>query len=128
VIWLGFQLAAEEVERRLGLSWGAAQKTLLEACENGEMKWQQGSSGPDVLDEDFHRWLGAKLSKPVGGKQARVIPLLREMLQGQPVPPHNLCPRKRLRADLLRRDRSLNPLDLKTLQKAIKEYNAGLRS
>jgi hypothetical protein len=37
-IWLSFQLAAEEVERRLGLSWGAAQKTLIEACENEEVR------------------------------------------------------------------------------------------
>ena len=34
-IWLSFPLAAEEVERRLGLTWGLAQKTLIEACESG---------------------------------------------------------------------------------------------
>lgn len=29
-MWIAFNLAAEEVERRLGVSWGMAQKVLLE--------------------------------------------------------------------------------------------------
>jgi hypothetical protein len=49
MMWISFRLAAEEVERRLGVSWGAAQKLLLEACENEEVTWQQqASDGPDV--------------------------------------------------------------------------------
>ena len=51
-VWFGFQLAAEEVERRLGLTWGAAQKTLIEACKNGKIETRSNYSGqgPDVFD------------------------------------------------------------------------------
>ena len=58
-IWLSFQLAAEEVERRLGLSWGAAQKTLIEACENEEVR----TRGSDVFDIDLWQWLKRQLTK-----------------------------------------------------------------
>ena len=40
MMWVQFQLAAKEVERRLGVSWGMAQKVLLEACENKEVEWR----------------------------------------------------------------------------------------
>jgi hypothetical protein len=33
--WIGYTLAVEEVERRLGLSWGAAQKALPESMRAG---------------------------------------------------------------------------------------------
>src|SRR5580704_19418156 len=47
--WIGYTLAVEEVERRLGLSWGAAQKALLEACERGELRWRNTpGGGPDI--------------------------------------------------------------------------------
>jgi hypothetical protein len=69
-IWLSFQLAAEEVERRLGLSWGAAQKTLIEACENEEVR----TRGSDVFDIDFWQWLNRQLTQSAGGKQSRMAP------------------------------------------------------
>jgi hypothetical protein len=69
-IWLSFQLAAEEVERRLGLSWGAAQKTLIEACENEEVR----TRGSDVCDIDFWQWLNRQLTQSAGGKQSRMAP------------------------------------------------------
>jgi len=61
-IWLGFQLAAEEVERTLGVSWGAAQKSLLDACKCGDVASRQGDPGhgPDVTSVSFERWLQAK--------------------------------------------------------------------
>jgi hypothetical protein len=36
--WFSFRLAAETVERRLGVSWGMAQKLLLEAIESGVIR------------------------------------------------------------------------------------------
>jgi len=59
--WLSFQLAAEEVERRLGDSWGAAQKALLDAIQNGDVKSQRAEGGyPDVMRDDLERWLEGK--------------------------------------------------------------------
>jgi hypothetical protein len=34
--WLSFYTASQEIERRLGLSKGAAQKKLREACASGD--------------------------------------------------------------------------------------------
>jgi hypothetical protein len=51
--WYGYLYAAEEVERRLGLSWGAAQKVLLDACKGGELHWQGYANEPSVADNDF---------------------------------------------------------------------------
>jgi hypothetical protein len=60
MMWISFELAAEEVERRLGVSWGKAQKVLLEACKNKEVKSQRTECGPDVLDTEFRAWLKEK--------------------------------------------------------------------
>src|SRR6476646_1953592 len=63
-LWLSFQLAAEKVERSLGCSWGKAQKDLLDACANGELKWRNSAEGgPDVLDADLRRWLQQPIAK-----------------------------------------------------------------
>jgi hypothetical protein len=124
MMWLGFQLAAEEVERRLGVSWGMAQKLLLEACENKEIKSQRTECGPDVFDTEFWEWLKAKQNPPRGGKQSRIIKHLSEMFPNKRVPDPSDCPRKALRVDLLKRDRSLDPLNLGTLKTAIDTYNA----
>jgi hypothetical protein len=58
-VWFAFKVAADEVERHLGLSWGGAQKTLIEACRNGELRTQPNldGHGPDVWDIDFWPWL-----------------------------------------------------------------------
>ena len=59
------------------------------------------------------------------GKQPRIRTLLAEMFpKGVPDPAH--CPRKTLKADLLRRDPSLNPLDEATLKSAIDAHNSSL--
>ena len=120
--WLSFQLAAEEVERQLGLSWGAAQKTLLEACKNGLMEWRQAEGGPDVLGDDLMGWLEEKQRKAKIGKQPRIIALLAKMFSNERIPDD--CVRKVLRADLLKLAPSLHPLDEATLKSAIDTYNA----
>jgi hypothetical protein len=56
--WCSFDLAAEEVERRLGVSWGKAQKTLMELCEKGTLRWRNvAEGGPNVSGNDLHQWL-----------------------------------------------------------------------
>jgi len=122
MMWVGFQLAAEEVERRLGLSWGAAQKTLLEACENGKVTSRRTEDGLDVLDTEFWEWLSAKQARPPAGKVPKIIDHLAQLFPNG-VPDRTRCPRKALRADLCKRDPSLHPLDEATLKKAIDTYN-----
>jgi hypothetical protein len=65
--WLGFRLAAETVERRLGVNSGMAQKLLDEAIESGVIRWQRDESegeeyplGPSVWSVDFEDWLEMK--------------------------------------------------------------------
>jgi hypothetical protein len=123
--WVGYTLAIEEVGRRLGLSWGAAQKALLEACERGELRWRNTpGGGPNIGDPDLFDWLVTKLSHPPSGKQSRILKLLAGMFPNHRVPAPELCPRKALRADLLKRDPGLKPLDDVTLKSAIDKYNA----
>lgn len=121
--WLSFQLAAEEVERRLGVSWGKAQKALFEACDAGKVQWQQNNSGgPDVSDADLVRWLDQQTAKPHLGKQLLIIKYLAEMFPSCRVPDH--CVRKDLLAELRKRYRVLRSLDHKTLRRAINRYNS----
>ncbi|WP_166145419.1 hypothetical protein [Methylosinus sp. RM1] len=131
-----FQLASEEVERRLGVSWGAAQKTVLDWCESGALRFENvAMGGPNVSYSDLQRCLEAqashnKIDKPksltlrrVDGKQPRIIERLEKMFpDGVPAP--GLAPRKALKADLLQLDKSLEPLDEATLKSAIDSYNS----
>lgn len=81
-IWLSFPLAAEEVERRLGLTWGLAQKTLIEACESGEIETQSNycGKGPSVFDVDFYKWLtSAAKPKRTSRPQALVLRAISEL-------------------------------------------------
>jgi hypothetical protein len=119
MMWVGFNLAAEIVERELGLSWGAAQRTLIDACENQELR----TNGKSVLFEDLTAWLKAKRTKPKGGKRPRIIRQL-EVMYPKGVPDPACAPRYQLKADLLKRDRGLAPLDEHTLKSAIEAYNA----
>jgi hypothetical protein len=124
--WLSFQLAAEEVERRLGVTWGAAQRQVFDLCESGTVEWRQRyPGGPDVSRGGFRRWLENKLTRKVGGKQSRIRRLLAEMFPAG-VPHRGDCPREPLKAELLERDPGLKPLDLKTLKTAIDAYNRQL--
>jgi hypothetical protein len=121
-VWLSFQRAAEEVERRLGLTWGAAQKALLDLCESGAVRWQQHHSGPNISSNDLRRWLQEKLTRKIGGKQSRIIKQLRTMFPPG-VPDRAHCPRQALTAELVKRDPTLDPLDPKTLARAIETHN-----
>jgi hypothetical protein len=73
----------------------------------------------------WHKSQQAALSKPAVGKRPRIIKLLTEMYPGG-VPDPGHCPRKELKAKLLERDPSLDPLDEGTLKKAIEEYNGSM--
>ena len=59
------------------------------------------------------------------GKQPRILKFLSEHFPAG-VPEPGLCPRYILKADLLKWDPNLKPLDDATLKKAIETYNAGL--
>jgi hypothetical protein len=122
--WLSFQLAAEEVERKLGLTWGAAQRQVLDLCESGAVEWRQRiPGGPDVERNDLLRWL--EQPRKVGGKQSRIIRLLADMFpDGVPNPAD--YPRQTLTSELIKRDPGLASLSPKTLQKAIAAYNRQL--
>jgi hypothetical protein len=77
----------------------------------------------DVSKTDLEHWLDQQPTQPTaGGKQSRIIRLLAEMFPTG-VPDRADWPREPLRAALLERDRSLKPLDLKTLKTAIEMYN-----
>jgi hypothetical protein len=86
--------------------------------------------GVYVNKDDCKRWLHKlKPKAPVaaepataGGKQSRIIRLLKEMFPTG-VPSRNDCPRQPLTAELIKRDGSLSPLDPKTLKTAIDAYN-----
>jgi len=124
-MWISFELAAEEVERRLGFSWGKAQKVLLEACENKKIKSQGTECGPDVLDTSFREWLRAKqYPRQPTGKQPRLLKHLAKMFPNKCIPDPSDYPRKALKADLLKRDPRLGPtLDEATLKSAIEKHN-----
>ena len=77
----------------------------------------------DVDENDFRYWLNQQLTHPTaGGKQSRLVRLLAEMFPAG-VPNRADCPREPLKAELLKRDPSLKPLDLKTLKTAIETCN-----
>jgi len=100
-------------------------------CHARRQVWETRKSvmqvfGVYVNKDDCKRWLH-KL-KPeaepatAGGKQSRIIRLLKEMFPTG-VPSRNDCPRQPLTAELIKRDGSLSPLDPKTLKTAIDAYN-----
>ena len=120
---LSFQLAAEQVERRLGYSWGRAQKAILDACKRGEFPSRHRfGSGPDISEAHLRSWLD-RPNKPRTGKRPRIIAYLAEMFPNQRVPEPAHYSRMTLKADLLNWDRSLSPLDVDTLKSAIDEWS-----
>ena len=130
MMWLRFQLAAEEIERRLGLSWDAAQKTLLDACNNYQVRWKQDQGGMEIWDTDFVGWLRAKQGLPArfkaigpSEKSERIIIHLVKMFP-QGVPDRARYTRKLLKAKLIMLDPGLFPLYRETLRKAVAKYNA----
>lgn len=82
----------------------------------------------EVCEDDLNHWLAKQQpERPKAvGKQPRIIRLLAQMWpNGVPDPAD--CPRKALKADLLKRDPGLKPLDEHTLKSAIEAYNADLK-
>jgi hypothetical protein len=78
----------------------------------------------DVSKSDFQHWLDTpKAAKAKVGKQPLIMKYLAEMFPNERVPDPAYYPRDRLRAELLERDPSLTPLDMKTLKRAIKKHD-----
>jgi hypothetical protein len=81
----------------------------------------------EINADDLRYWLKSQRAAPnkqkAFGKRPRVIKQLAEMFPGG-VPDPGDCPRKDLRAELLKRDPSLKPLDEETLKRSIEEFNA----
>jgi hypothetical protein len=146
--WLAFYKAVQAVKQRLSMSTGAAERTLREQCAGGGIRAIQYEAGappeyvkpkqwiddpPDcdayslgVLEvsvDDLEYWLDHHPVKQQGGKQPRILRILQEMYPGR-IPRPALCPRMALRADILKRDPSLDPLDEATLKTAIDTHNA----
>jgi hypothetical protein len=69
--------------------------------------------------------IGAAASRSVG-KQPRILRYLSEHFPGG-VPEPGLCPREELKAEILKWDRRLGPLDDATLKRGIDNYNTSLR-
>jgi len=122
--WLSFRLAAEEVERRRGCTWGAAQKAVLDACASGALHSRPGQNGPDVLDNELMRWLSKPKTKPNPWKRSKINAVLTQMFPNARVPDPTQRPRKALKLDILERDPSLKSFDHATLKSAIDEHNA----
>jgi hypothetical protein len=143
--WIEFKEIIDE-EQGLVTSLREAERALRKLCASGVIQTMYVTEdGPKFIprnewkraDFDTYRvylstkdlsrhWLELQ-NKPVpeAGKQPRIRAHLAEMFpNGVPDPAH--CPRKTLKADLLRRDPSLNPLDEATLKSAIDAYNSSL--
>jgi hypothetical protein len=149
--WLQFSFAAAEVRDRLGLTLGAAERTLRQLCASGVVRairlqvdkigepsyeeepifiahneWSAASidhlGWVEVSENDPRYWLDNQGKPKLVGKQPRIKAHLAELFPNG-VPDPAQCPRKALKADLLKRDPSLKPLDEATLKSAINEYN-----
>jgi hypothetical protein len=140
--WFQFDKAANELGDKLAIPPSAAETKLHQLCASGEIR-AVGTNDPDLTSEpippsqwpeddlprmevlvsnaDFYKWLNRQ--QPIaGGKQSRIARLLAELFPTG-VPHRGDCPREQLKAELLKRDPSLAPLDLKTLKTAIDTHN-----
>jgi hypothetical protein len=91
--------------------------------------WWEGSAGTSALlpknaTSNMEVNVAAAASAP-RGKQPRITEYLRQHFPAG-VPGPGVCPRHRLRADLLKWDPSLEPLDEATLKRGIDNYNSSL--
>ena len=78
--WLSFHLAAEQVERRFRLTRNGAEYALIDALENGQLKWrrrQEGQDGPDVsyAPRSLTRWtlIGIPASPSADGQNGSAV-------------------------------------------------------
>jgi len=146
--WVYFHWAASQIGDKLAISPGPAQAQLRKLCASGEIRaiasvddeepepippsrWSDKDItalwGHDyvvaISGNDLRNWLNQQPTQSTaGGKQSRLIRLLAEMFPTG-VPDRADCPREPLKAELLKRDPSLKPLDLKTLKTAIETCN-----
>jgi hypothetical protein len=117
-------------------------RELYERMQEARRKLQDAGVDPELLDDDdssvgifvngddFHHWLN-ELKPPSGSGKGGKAPLIIEHLKGlhpQGVPDPSHCPRKALKADLLARDKRLEPLDDATLKSAIDTFNRSIRN
>jgi len=82
-----------------------------------------------IYEADYRSWVTtgtAAQGKSVKGKQPVIIALLEKKFLNKPVPQPAFYSRDRLRAELLEENKTLDPLDLATLRKAIKSYNRSI--
>jgi len=90
--------------------------------------WTDSSSTPTEIPNDtrvIEANTGAIPSRSPG-KQPRILKYLSTHFSDE-VPEPGLCPRQKLKADILKWDPSLSPLDEATLKTAIDKYNADFR-
>jgi len=81
------------------------------------------SDAPNRTNETATGPMGAPSGRM--GKQPRILSYLSEHFPDG-VPEAGLCPRDELKAEILKADRRLGPLDEATLKKGIDNYNASL--
>jgi hypothetical protein len=145
--WVGYMNVIYELGPQPFISQEEADRILRKLCANGVIQsirfhedgiefipsaeWKRPDFDTDLVllnsnDLERHTMELQKRRLPEAGKQPRIKALLSEMFpKGVPDPAH--CPRKTLKADLLKRDPGLNPLDEATLKSAIDAYNSSLR-
>jgi hypothetical protein len=146
--WLDFARAATEISDKLAIPLGPAEAQLRELCGSGKIRaitlpldvneapqfippsrwWREDVDFKTVLAvsySDLLYWLDQQPTPkptpertPERGKVPLIIDHLKEMFPDG-VPDPSRCPRKKLRADLLAKDKSLAPLDEATLKRAI---------
>jgi hypothetical protein len=146
-LWLTFDRAAIELGDALALPPGPAQVRLHKLCASGVIRtigcddpgrdeepkpippsqWSDEDIDPPRYDTmvsniDLYGWLERQPAQSSGGKQSRLAKHLADLFPAG-VPPRADCPREPLRAELLKRDPSLKPLDLTTLKTAIDAHN-----
>jgi hypothetical protein len=89
--------------------------------------WVDTAGKPSVVPSDANANIvkpnAAAIVSPLVGKQPRIAEHLREHFPNA-VPEPGIYPRKRLKAEILEWDSSLDPLDEATLKKAIDTHNS----
>jgi hypothetical protein len=124
MIWVPFSAAVHEAERQLGISVLKAHEALSAAVENNEVTSRRDEDDLFVLDTSVLDWIKAQQRRKPSGKQPRILKLLEKMFSNGGVPDPADYPRHILRADLLKADPSLYPLNLSTLKTAIDKHNS----
>jgi hypothetical protein len=142
--WILFSDAAAD-ESSL-MAPGEQEQILRKLCAKGEVRAvccyedgpkfiapRESSKGFDselvyLSVNDLMRWVFR--DRPEAGKQPRIKAHLAKLFPPEKypegVPDHAHCPRKTLKADLLKLDPGLSPLDEATLKSAIDAYNSSL--